>query len=89
MIITIILNSDASVKNLKYLSARQALADLAHFIRYLKSNEDDLSNSKIILTGASYSGSLVAWFAKLYPDFMDAGWASSAPLVAKLDFFGE
>nr|XP_036228766.1 putative serine protease K12H4.7 [Bactrocera oleae] len=78
---------DASVKNLKYLSARQALADLAHFIRYLKSNEDDLSNSKIILTGASYSGSLVAWFAKLYPDLMDAGWASSAPIVAKLNFF--
>ncbi|XP_039947861.1 putative serine protease K12H4.7 [Bactrocera tryoni] len=78
---------DASAENLKYLSARQALADLAHFIRHQKSNEDELLNSKVILTGASYSGSLVAWFAKLYPELMDAGWASSAPLVAKLDFF--
>ncbi|XP_011185032.2 putative serine protease K12H4.7 [Zeugodacus cucurbitae] len=78
---------DASVENLRFLSARQALADLAHFIRQLKSRETELSYSKVILTGASYSGSLVAWFAKLYPDLMDAGWASSAPLVAKLDFF--
>lgn len=77
------------MENLRYLSARQALADLAHFIRQLKANEVGLAHTKVILAGASYSGSLVAWFAKLYPDLISAGWASSAPLVAKMDFRGK
>ncbi|XP_017475617.1 PREDICTED: putative serine protease K12H4.7 [Rhagoletis zephyria] len=78
---------DAGVVNLKYLSSRQALADLAHFIQQLKFSEVELAKSKIILTGASYSASLVAWFARLYPNLMSAGWASSAPLLAKVDFY--
>ncbi|XP_053962487.1 putative serine protease K12H4.7 [Anastrepha ludens] len=78
---------DAAVENLKFLNARQALADLAHFIHQLKAAEDMLVDSKVILTGASYSGSLVTWFAKLYPKLISAGWASSAPLVAKMDFY--
>ncbi|XP_067630333.1 thymus-specific serine protease isoform X2 [Eurosta solidaginis] len=79
--------SDYEAESLQYLSARQSLADLAHFIRELRTSEGMNSDKRIILTGASYSGSLVAWFAKLYPNLVSAGWASSAPLLARKDFY--
>jgi len=48
-----------------------------------------MEDSKVILVGGSYSGSLVAWMTQLYPDLIAASWASSAPLLAKADFFGK
>ncbi|XP_030374212.1 putative serine protease K12H4.7 [Scaptodrosophila lebanonensis] len=75
-----------SLSQLEYLSVRQALADLAHFISYQKSHSAHLANAKVILVGGSYSGSMVAWMADLYPELIDASWASSAPLLAKADF---
>ena len=50
-----------SVENLKYLSSRQALADAANFIGALKAGtilpDLDLSKSKFVTFGGSYSGS--------------------------------
>ncbi|XP_058979210.1 putative serine protease K12H4.7 isoform X1 [Musca domestica] len=74
-------------ENMKYLNVRQALADLAHFIRTMKATIPGMSNSKAILTGGSYSATMVIWFKKLYPDLAAGCWASSAPLFAKANFF--
>uniref|UniRef100_B3P0B3 GG23317 n=1 Tax=Drosophila erecta TaxID=7220 RepID=B3P0B3_DROER len=80
-------NESYRLNNLKQLSLHQSLADLAHFIRHQQSNTPEMEDSKVILVGGSYSGSLVAWMTQLYPDLIAASWASSAPLLAKADFF--
>lgn len=81
------LSSDVSTDNLKYLTSDQAMEDLAQFIIEQKATVRGLANSKVILVGASYSASLVTWFSQAYPDLVDFAWASSAPLLAKMDFF--
>ncbi|XP_034488476.1 putative serine protease K12H4.7 [Drosophila innubila] len=80
-------NNSLSVKDLTHLSLEQALADLAHFIRDQKSRNPKLTHSKVVLIGGSYSGSMVAWMTQLYPELFSASWASSAPLMAKSDFY--
>ncbi|XP_002096319.3 putative serine protease K12H4.7 [Drosophila yakuba] len=80
-------NESYRPNNLKKLGLHQSFADLAHFIRHQKSNSPEMKDSKVILVGGSYSGSLVAWMTQLYPDLIAASWASSAPLLAKADFF--
>ncbi|XP_068152501.1 putative serine protease K12H4.7 [Drosophila tropicalis] len=78
--------ADLSMKNLKYLSTEQALADLDYFIKYQKSKIKGLSNSKVIMVGCSYAGGMVTWFRKYYPQSIDAGWASGAALHHALDY---
>ncbi|XP_036332846.1 putative serine protease K12H4.7 [Rhagoletis pomonella] len=78
--------SDITVENLKYLHVKQALADLAHFISFQRQNNTALANSKVIMAGGSYSATMVVWFKHLYPELLNGGWASSAPLLAKVDF---
>lgn len=75
---------DTSKENLKWLTVDQALADLYTFIAYIKNIHSELSRSKIILFGASYSGSLVVWFRQNHPEMVDGVWSSSAPLKADL-----
>lgn len=48
--------NNTSTENLRYLNIDQALADLAHFITYIKSSSPDFANSGVIMVGASYSG---------------------------------
>ncbi|KAH8374850.1 hypothetical protein KR200_007417 [Drosophila serrata] len=72
---------------LKQLNLHQSLADLAHFIRHQKSKSSKLRDSKVILVGGSYSGSMATWMTQLYPELIAASWASSAPLQAKADFY--
>ena len=76
-----------STKNLKYLSSEQALADLAFFIES-KIEEYKLNNNKWILFGGSYPGSLAAWFRLKYPHLAYGAVASSAPLLAQINFEG-
>ncbi|XP_058985392.1 putative serine protease K12H4.7 [Musca domestica] len=73
--------------NLKYLHVKQALADLAHFIEHKRETVPALANAKVIMAGGSYSATMVVWFKKLYPQLLTGGWASSAPILAKVDFF--
>ena len=80
-------NSDMSTKNLKYLSSEQALADLAYFIES-KTREYKLNSNKWIVFGGSYPGSLAAWFRLKYPHLAYGAVASSAPLLAKINFKG-
>ncbi|XP_037807828.1 putative serine protease K12H4.7 [Lucilia sericata] len=74
------------VENLQYLHVKQSLADLAHFIRTQRETDPRLANSKVIISGGSYSATMVVWFSKLYPELVNGGFASSAPILAKVDF---
>ncbi|XP_030239775.1 putative serine protease K12H4.7 [Drosophila navojoa] len=77
---------DLSNESLQFLHVKQALADLAHFIKTQKASYEGLSDSKVIIVGGSYSAAMVTWFKRTYPDLIAGGWASSAPLFAKVDF---
>lgn len=77
-----------SLENLKHLSVDQALADLAKFITWFKANTPGLAHSKVILTGASYAATMAVWMRQKYPDVVTGSWASSGPLLAKVDFYG-
>ncbi|KAL4647161.1 putative serine protease K12H4.7 [Arapaima gigas] len=76
---------DLSTANLRYLSSRQALADLAHF-RSVTAAEQGLSDSKWVAFGGSYPGSLAAWFRLKYPHLVHASVATSAPVYATVNF---
>ncbi|XP_055693623.1 putative serine protease K12H4.7 [Lutzomyia longipalpis] len=78
--------SNLSLENLRYLTSEQALADLAHFIATKTEEIPGASNSSVFLIGGSYAGSLVTWFSHKYPFLVTGAWASSAPLLAKVDF---
>jgi hypothetical protein len=77
---------DISTENLRYLNVDQALADLAHFIVFARQTIPGLENSKVILVGGSYSATMAVWFRQKYPHLAVGSWASSAPLLAKVDF---
>lgn len=76
---------DWELKNLEYLTAENALADIALF---LKSINDDLvhrfggKRRKTIVMGGSYPGALSAWMRYKYPHIVDASLASSAVVKA-------
>ncbi|XP_023166085.2 putative serine protease K12H4.7 [Drosophila hydei] len=74
-----------STKNLKYQSVEQALADVVNVIKVLK-KEDKYKDSKVVVSGCSYSASMAVWLKLLYPNVIVGSWASSAPLEAKVDF---
>ncbi|XP_029027903.1 thymus-specific serine protease [Betta splendens] len=76
---------DLSTDNLRYLSSRQALADLAHFRTVIAENRG-LTNRKWVAFGGSYPGSLAAWFRLKYPHLVHAAAATSAPVYAKVNF---
>lgn len=52
----------------------------------IKRNEARYTDSKVILVGGGYAASMVTWFRKQYPHLSVGSWASSAPIVAKVDF---
>ncbi|XP_060801936.1 putative serine protease K12H4.7 [Amyelois transitella] len=76
-----------TTENLRFLNVDQALADLAYFIKELK-KQPRFANSKIILYGGSYAGNMVLWFKQRYPHLVVGGVASSAPILAEIDFTG-
>lgn len=77
---------DMSTKNIRYLSSEQALADLARIIGFIK-RDLNTTESKVITVGGSYPGNLAAWFRLKYPSVTDGSIASSAPLMAKTNFY--
>ncbi|KAM4566757.1 thymus-specific serine protease [Odontesthes bonariensis] len=76
---------DLSTDNLRFLSSRQALADLAHF-RTEMGQTRGLTNRKWVAFGGSYPGSLAAWFRLKYPHLVHASVATSAPVYAAVNF---
>lgn len=69
----------------KYQSVEQALADVINVIATLK-QEDKYKDSKVVVSGCSYSATMATWIRKLYPEIIRGSWASSAPLLAKVNF---
>ncbi|XP_053994684.1 putative serine protease K12H4.7 [Hylaeus volcanicus] len=77
---------DITSANLQYLSVDQALADLAYFIE-CKKRDPRFQNSKVIVFGGSYAGSMATWARLKYPHLIYGALASSAPVYAKADFY--
>ncbi|CAG9136353.1 unnamed protein product [Plutella xylostella] len=73
------------VKNLRFLSARQALADIEKLLKRMKLLPG-FKNSKVVAIGGSYPGNMAAWLKLLYPNLIDAALASSAPVLAQKNF---
>ncbi|KAI0237106.1 Thymus-specific serine protease [Massospora cicadina] len=82
---------DFSTKNLRYLSSRQALADMANFMSNVKMPKGQMNREgntqRWIVAGGSYPGNLAAWVRAKYPHIVAGAIASSAPVLAKEDFF--
>ncbi|KAM9734008.1 thymus-specific serine protease [Menidia menidia] len=76
---------DLSTDSLRFLSSRQALADLAHF-RTATGLARGLADAKWVAFGGSYPGSLAAWFRLKYPHLVHASVATSAPVHATVNF---
>ncbi|KAK8587114.1 hypothetical protein V6N12_021626 [Hibiscus sabdariffa] len=77
--------------NLKYLSSKQALFDLAVFRQWyqeslnLKLNKPGAENSWFVF-GTSYSGALSAWFHLKFPHLTCGSLASSAVVLAVYNY---
>ncbi|CAB3371971.1 Hypothetical predicted protein [Cloeon dipterum] len=75
---------DTSSDNLKYLSVDQALEDAATFALDMKASLG--LDGPWIVVGGSYSANMAAWARARYPHIFFAAYASSAPILAQLDF---
>ncbi|XP_062952139.1 thymus-specific serine protease [Cynocephalus volans] len=71
---------------LRFLSSRHALADVASARLALSRLFNVSSSSPWICFGGSYAGSLAAWARLKFPHLIFASVASSAPVRAVLDF---
>jgi len=76
---------DMTVENMVYLSSRQGLEDLGHFINNM--NHVYNMTGPWITFGGSYPGSLSAWMRLRFPHLVAGSVSSSGPLFAKLDYF--
>lgn len=72
---------------LRYLSSRQALADIAAFVEHA-SKAYGLSSNKWVTWGGSYPGMLAGWARLKFPHLIHASVASSAPVRAELNMHG-
>lgn len=80
-----------TTENLKFLSSKQALFDLATFRQFyqesvnLKFNRTNVENPWFVF-GISYAGALSAWFRLKFPHLTCGSLASSGVVQAILDF---
>ena len=70
----------------KLLTASQALADASTFITEMNKAYDFQPDVKWIAFGCSYGGTLATWLRLKYPNLVHGAVASSAPLLAQLDY---
>lgn len=77
---------DTSFENLQWLNLQQSLADIARFIAHYKENNYGAENSRVILWGRGFGGSLAIWARQKYPHLVDGAWGSSSPLNAELEY---
>lgn len=76
---------DLSIAKLQWLGIEQALADISKFIDHVRNNIVQDSTAPVILVGRQYGGTLAVWFHQLYPGIVSGVWASSAPVLARVD----
>ncbi|MCF8146059.1 MAG: hypothetical protein K9N21_19305 [Deltaproteobacteria bacterium] len=74
--------SDLSTANLKWLTSRQALGDIAQFHAYISEIYNLKDDKKWVTFGGSYPGMLAAWARIKYPNLIFAAVSSSAPVEA-------
>lgn len=81
-------NDSLSLSNLKYLTAEQALKDLAYFIMQIsKSKQFRITEKNPWITiGGSYPGAMAAWFRNKYPHLTIGSISSSGVVLAVEDF---
>ncbi|KAL7104565.1 hypothetical protein ACP275_08G253400 [Erythranthe tilingii] len=83
--------NSSTTENLRYLSSKQALFDLAAFRQYyqeslnLKLERSNIDNPWFVF-GVSYSGALSAWFRLKFPHLTCGSLASSAVVEAVYNF---
>uniref|UniRef100_G3U1K1 Serine protease 16 n=1 Tax=Loxodonta africana TaxID=9785 RepID=G3U1K1_LOXAF len=77
---------DLSTASLRYLSSRQALADIVNF-RTKIAKKMGLTENKWVAFGCWYGGFLAAWSRIKYPELFAAAVGSSAPMQAKANFY--
>lgn len=70
---------------LRWLSSRQALADIATLHAHMTSELKLPPSTRWVTFGGSYPGMLASWARLLYPKLIHASISSSAPAYAKLD----
>jgi len=75
---------DRSVKNLKYLTVQQNLADTAAIAEFVKGKYS--GSHTVINFGGSYSGATAAWFRMSYPNVTSGAISSSGVVNAILNF---
>lgn len=86
--------SELTTKNLKYLTSKQALSDLAAFRNFYQNQinqkynlSDQTAGNAWITFGGSYSGALSAWFRLKFPHLTRGSLASSAVIHAIEDYY--
>lgn len=82
---------DLTVKNLQYLTLKNAIADMTHFARTVKLSFDkdgrtNAPRAPWVMAGGSYSGALSAWTEATAPGTFWAYHSSSAPVEAIYDY---
>jgi hypothetical protein len=77
-----------ALSSLKYLTAEQALRDLAYFIANITATGafKITPNSPWITIGGSYPGAMSAWFRNKYPHLTIGAIASSGVVLAVENF---
>lgn len=62
---------NASFENMEFLTVEQSLADIATFIRFIRSQREVGVLPKVILFGSGYGGTIATWTRKKYPHLVD------------------
>lgn len=81
-----------STDNMKYLTLRNAIADMNYFAKHVKlpfdtSGKSNADKAPWIFVGGSYTGALAAWISSIAPGTFWAYHASSAPAEAVYDYW--
>ncbi len=84
--------SPLTTQNLRFLSSRQALEDLAHFVQTMNkdtdTDDDDKNLNTWVTFGGSYPGLMSMYARYKYPHLIFASVSSSAPLQLRVEFPG-
>lgn len=79
-------SSPVETQNLKFLSSKQALEDLAHFVQTKQAEE--IQPTKWVTFGGSYPGYMAGNARLKHPHLIFAAVSNSAPLDLEVDFPG-
>ncbi|GFF33870.1 thymus-specific serine protease [Aspergillus udagawae] len=83
-------SQDMPVEHMKYLTTKQALADIPYFAaKFSRTSHPDIDltprGTPWVMIGGSYPGIRAAFTRNKYPDTIFAAYASSAPVQAQID----